>query len=131
MDSSKTLCKNDNGSVESRSDAEMASEEEKSTGDIITLIFKGQKSIKLSVSHFRDKGKTGNFLSCIIKATVHGLNCLVYTEGNHQDAIFLHDHNFLSCLIKPSGRMDDQRMIQSADKNFLRYLNNKKGSNIC
>lgn len=37
----------------------MTREEEKSTGDIITLIFKGQKSMELFVSHFRDKEETG------------------------------------------------------------------------
>ncbi len=56
--SSKTLCKNESGSVVNKSEAEMAREEEKSTGDIITLMFKGQKSMKLFVSHFRDE-KTG------------------------------------------------------------------------
>lgn len=52
--SSKTLCKNENGSVVNESEAEMAREEENSTDDIIALIFKGQKSIKLFVSHFRN-----------------------------------------------------------------------------
>lgn len=40
------------------SEAEMAREEEKSSGDIITLIIKGQKSIELFVSYFRDKEET-------------------------------------------------------------------------
>lgn len=55
--SSKTSCRNESGSVVNKSEAEMA-REEKSTGDIIALIFKGQKSVKLFVSHFRDE-KTG------------------------------------------------------------------------
>lgn len=53
--SSKTLCKNDRGIAVNKSEVEMAGGEEKSTGDIITLIFKGQKSMKMFVLHLRDK----------------------------------------------------------------------------
>lgn len=42
---------------------EMANEEGKSTGDIISLIFKGQKSMELFMSHFKEKtGKKKGFL---------------------------------------------------------------------
>lgn len=60
----------------------MAREEEKSTGDIITLIFKGQKSVEMFVSHFRDKEETGN-VCLVIKAKVEvDIIKLILSEDN-------------------------------------------------
>lgn len=57
---------------------EMANEEGKSTGDIISLIFKGQSqwSCLCHISKKRQERRKDFFFSYFIEAAVHTLNCL-------------------------------------------------------
>lgn len=100
----------------------MAREEERSTGDMITLIFK----------HFRDKEKQKVGTFClVIKAKVHKLNFLsgsLIPIGQMLMIFFFMIRS--SSHVYHTVCMDFQMMIHSADKGILGY-SNKKGKNLC